>query len=91
MGAAPEKSSRQSHRAARTSGANATTTCRLTSTYAGGGIDENWHALFRTLALFRSAARAIADDLGYAYPEELDRRVTAYVHAMRTAEPEATT
>lgn len=63
----------------------------LTSTYAGGGIDENWHALFRTLALFRSVARDVADDLGYAYPEELDRRVTAYVHAMRTAEPEAIT
>ena len=47
----------------------------------------------RSSGPWRSFARwrDVADDLGYAYPEELDRRVTAYVHAMRTAEPEATT
>jgi aminoglycoside 6-adenylyltransferase len=60
----------------------------LTSTYAGGGVDENWDALFRTMALFRSVALDVADDLGYTYPDDLDRRVTVYVQAMRAAGPE---
>jgi aminoglycoside 6-adenylyltransferase len=61
----------------------------LEATYAGAGIEENWEALFRTLALFRRAATEVADDLGYAYPRELDRRVTAYVRAIRDLDPGA--
>jgi aminoglycoside 6-adenylyltransferase len=61
----------------------------LEATYAGAGIEENWEALFRTLALFRRAAVEVAEDLGYAYPRELDRRVTAYVNAIRDLDPGA--
>jgi aminoglycoside 6-adenylyltransferase len=55
----------------------------LESTYAGAGIADNWEALFRTMALFRRVATEVADDLGYAYPLGLDRRVTAYVREIR--------
>lgn len=61
----------------------------LGSTYAGAGLEENWEALFRTLALFRRVATDVAHDLGYAYPRDLDRRVTAYVRAIRDLDPGA--
>lgn len=50
----------------------------LEATYAGAGIEENWEALFNTIALFRRVAFEVAAALGYAYPIELDREVTAY-------------
>ncbi len=55
----------------------------LEGTYAGAGIEDNWEALFRTMALFRRVATEVADDLGYDYPLDLDRRVTGYVHAIK--------
>jgi aminoglycoside 6-adenylyltransferase len=51
----------------------------LEGTYVGAGIEDNWEALFQTMALFRRVATEVAADLGYAYPLDLDRRVTAYV------------
>jgi aminoglycoside 6-adenylyltransferase len=56
----------------------------LEATYAGADIAENWRALFATTALFRRAASEVGAALGYAYPADLDRDVTAYlerVHA----------
>ena len=55
----------------------------LEATYAGAGVAENWEALFRTLALFRRVAREVGAQLGYTYPDELDRRVTAYLRHMQ--------
>jgi aminoglycoside 6-adenylyltransferase len=55
----------------------------LEGAYAGAGIAENWTALFRTMSLFGRVAREVAAHLGYAYPDELDRRVTAYVRRMQ--------
>lgn len=52
-------------------------------TFVGSGIDDNWGALFRTLALFRRVSMEVADDLGFTYPHELDERVTAYVRAIQ--------
>jgi aminoglycoside 6-adenylyltransferase len=48
-------------------------------TFAGAGIAENWDALFKTIALYRQVAIEVGDELGYTYPHDLDRRVTAYV------------
>ena len=59
----------------------------LEATYVGADIADNWEALFRTLALFRRVATDVADDLGYTYPREFDRRVVAYVHAVRDMDP----
>ncbi len=61
----------------------------LEGTYAGAGIEENWEALFRTMGLFRRVATEVAEGLGYAYPYDLDRRVTEYVRAVRDLNPRA--
>jgi aminoglycoside 6-adenylyltransferase len=55
----------------------------LEGTYAGADPEENWEALLRTMALFRRVGLEVAEDLGYAYPRDLDRRVAAYVRSMR--------
>ena len=55
----------------------------LEGTYAGTVTAENWEALFRIMALFGRVATEVGADLGYAYPLDLDRRVTAYVHEIR--------
>lgn len=59
---------------------------QLEHTYAGAGIADNWEALFRTIDLFRRAAIDVGEQLGYAYPHDLDRRVTAYVRHMQCQE-----
>jgi aminoglycoside 6-adenylyltransferase len=59
---------------------------QLEETYTGASISDNWEALFRTLAFYRRVAMEVADHLGYAYPIELDQRVTAYVRQMRHLE-----
>lgn len=56
---------------------------QLESTYTGAGIEENWEALFRTMALFRQVAIEVGERMGYAYPYDLDRQVTDYVREMR--------
>ncbi|HXF61357.1 MAG TPA: aminoglycoside 6-adenylyltransferase [Caldilineaceae bacterium] len=60
---------------------------QLEQTYVGAGMAENWAALFSTMTLFRQAAMEVAAHLGYIYPEELDRRVTAYVEQVKRLEP----
>lgn len=42
-----------------------------------------WTALERTISLFRDLARGIARDLGYPYPDEMDRQMSAYVREIR--------
>ena len=59
---------------------------QLESTYVGAGIEENWDALFRTLALFRQVAVEVAEQLGYAYPYEMDRLVVAHAQEVRGVE-----
>ncbi len=55
------------------------TWAELESTYVGAGSDENWEALFGTIALFRRIAIEVADRLGFSYPDGLDRRVVEYL------------
>lgn len=50
--------------------------------YAGAGMAENWAALFATLSFFRRVALEVGAELGYSYPHELDRRVTAFVRGI---------
>lgn len=51
--------------------------------YAGAGIEENWDALFKTIDLYRQAATDVAAHLGYAYPHDMDQRVTAYAQKIQ--------
>jgi aminoglycoside 6-adenylyltransferase len=56
---------------------------QLEKCYAGVGAVENWEALFRTMELFRQVAMEVGKGLGYAYPIELDLRVTTFVKNMQ--------
>ena len=58
----------------------------LESTYVGAGIEENWGALNRTMALFQKVATEVAESLGYRYQHEQERRVKAYIQKMRSEE-----
>jgi aminoglycoside 6-adenylyltransferase len=49
---------------------------------AGATTADTWEALFGTMAHFRRVAHDVGDRLGYAYPDELDERVTAYVRRL---------
>ena len=55
----------------------------LESTYTGAGLDANWAAMFRTIALFRKVAIEVGDRLGYPYPHDLDRRTVAYLQKVK--------
>lgn len=55
------------------------TVLELESTYVGAGEQENWDALFKTIALYRRVAIEVGHHLGYNYPHELDRRAMEYL------------
>lgn len=58
----------------------------LEQCYAGARPEDNWEALANTMALFRRVAIEVGTHLGYAYPYDLDRRVTAYVERIKQLE-----
>ena len=51
----------------------------LEDTYTGADLDSNWTALFRTIQLMRRVAIEVGQRLGYRYPDDLERRVQAYL------------
>jgi aminoglycoside 6-adenylyltransferase len=55
----------------------------LERTYVGPGIEDNWEALLAITALFRRVAQEVGQVLGYAYPQELARGVSAYLEETR--------
>ena len=55
----------------------------LEGTYTGAGLEENWEALFRTIALMRRVASEVGKQLGYSYPDELEQRVIDYLSRVR--------
>jgi len=52
-------------------------------TLAGAEPRANWKALFETTAFVRTAGSRVAHALGFAYPWETDRKVTAWIEAVR--------
>jgi aminoglycoside 6-adenylyltransferase len=59
---------------------------QLESTFVGAQTEGNWRALFETVDLFRTTARAVAEGLGYSYPEEADRGVMTYLNGIKDIE-----
>lgn len=55
----------------------------LAATYVGPDIEANWDALFRSAVLFRRVASEVGVAFGYAYPQQLDDAVSAYLNAVR--------
>ena len=61
----------------------------LEGTYTGAGLEENWEAMFRTIALFRKVAIEVGERLGYSYPHDLHRRAVAYLEKVRNLDRRA--
>jgi aminoglycoside 6-adenylyltransferase len=62
----------------------------LENTYVGAETEKNWASLFRTIDLFRKVATEVAEQLGYQYPDDLERRVLTYIQRMRSMDKQAT-
>jgi aminoglycoside 6-adenylyltransferase len=62
---------------------------QVEQTCAGASIADNWAALAHTMELFRQVAIEVGARLGYAYPDELHQRVSAYVEQIRQLEQPA--
>lgn len=61
----------------------------LKRTYVGAATEENWEALFGTLALLREVAIEVGDHLGLEYPYDLDGRVNTYLQRVRDLDSQA--
>jgi len=55
----------------------------LEQTYADADYDHTWDALFTMCHLFRQIALPIAEQFGFAYPQDDDRRVSAHLKHVR--------
>lgn len=55
----------------------------IEGTCVGFQAAENWAALYEIIRLFGAAAREVGDKLGYAYPEEMEKRVIAYLEKVK--------
>jgi aminoglycoside 6-adenylyltransferase len=53
------------------------------ATYTNAEPSSNWLALFRSIDVMRRVAIEVGDHLGYRYPEQLERRVQAYLQKVR--------
>jgi len=56
---------------------------RLESTYAGADLEDNWTALFESVDVFRNVAKEVAIQLGYDYPDDLEKRVVRYLEQVK--------
>lgn len=56
----------------------------LDATFADFQEAASWDALFALIRLFRGTARTVGRDLGYRYPDELDRDVEAYLREIHS-------
>jgi aminoglycoside 6-adenylyltransferase len=52
-------------------------------TFADASIENNWQALFATLAFVRHVGKHVAKALGFAYPDEVDAKVTRYIQEIK--------
>lgn len=59
-------------------------------TYADADYDHAWDALFVMCDLFRQTAQKVAQHHGLTYPEDDDRRVSAYLRYIRELPADAT-
>jgi aminoglycoside 6-adenylyltransferase len=57
------------------------------STYVSLNVEETWVALDLVIALFRKLAPDVGNALGYAYPQQVDDQVSAYLEAIRAMPP----
>lgn len=63
---------------------------KLLSSYAKGGYEDTWRALFVMGDLFRHSAEYVAEHLDFQYPYEEDKRVTTYLKHVENLPSQAT-
>jgi len=63
---------------------------RLLHTYAGAAFADTWKATYDSIALFRDTALEVAEQLGYNYPLEEDRKIVAYLKHVQQLPKDAT-
>jgi aminoglycoside 6-adenylyltransferase len=61
----------------------------LENTFTGAKLEDNWKALFRTIALMRKTAVEVGEEFGFAYPYELETRVLAHLNWVKSCIKEA--
>ncbi len=52
----------------------------------GSVSENNWESLFKMLKLFGEVAREVGKELGYNYPEDLDKRMMVYLEKVKDKE-----
>jgi aminoglycoside 6-adenylyltransferase len=58
----------------------------LERTYTGARIEDNWTALYNSIALMRKVAQEVGEHLGYAYPNDIDQKTAAYIEKIKNQE-----
>lgn len=61
----------------------------LLNTYSDSSVDHTWEALFTMSRLFRAAAKVVADEFYYIYPDSDDQRVSAHLDHVRSLTEDA--
>jgi aminoglycoside 6-adenylyltransferase len=56
------------------------------STFAGPGLEDQWHAFCNGVNLFRRLAKSVGGRLGYQYPETIDQNMSKYFQWIWTTE-----
>jgi aminoglycoside 6-adenylyltransferase len=64
---------------------------QLESTYADSKIEHIWESLFVMGNLFRQTGQYVAQHFGFYYPEQDDKKVTQYLHHIRSLPKNAET
>lgn len=62
---------------------------KLVATYPIASLPQIWDSTFASLDLFRYSAKFVAAKLGYEYPAEWDRHLTAYLKHIRELHADA--
>jgi aminoglycoside 6-adenylyltransferase len=55
----------------------------LLKTYADSQVDHTWESLFTMCDLFRRVALSVAEQFGFDYPDDDDKRVSAHLEHVR--------
>jgi aminoglycoside 6-adenylyltransferase len=61
----------------------------LEKTYSDANIENTWEALFTSGSLFRRAAKAVAANFGFQYPQRDDDNVSEYLRRIKNLPKEA--
>lgn len=62
---------------------SADTWAELVESYAEPGSENDWTALWRTMALFRRVAEEVASVLGFVYPQDTDKQMNVFLREVQ--------